>query len=192
MSNNTDLTSLICSYNSLTALDVSNNTDLIKLSCSSNSLTALDVSINTALTSLICLSNSLTALNVANGNNTNFSYFNATYNPNLSCIQVDDVAYSTANWGNIDATASFSTNCTASVNEIAHLNLTTFPNPTTGNVTFSTTKQIGTIEIYNLIGQKVAKFTNTNTIDISSLSKGIYTAKATSNSKIGVVKLIKE
>src|SRR5690606_38288273 len=32
-------------------------------------------------------------------------------NPNLSCIQVDDAAYSTANWTNIDATASFSEDC---------------------------------------------------------------------------------
>ena len=40
------------------------------------------------------------------------SYFNATNNPNLTCINVDDVTYSTTNWTNIDAQHYFSTNCT--------------------------------------------------------------------------------
>jgi len=35
-----------------------------------------------------------------------------TNNPDLRCIQVDDVAYSNANWsGDKDATARFSENC---------------------------------------------------------------------------------
>ena len=32
-------------------------------------------------------------------------------NPNLTCINVDDVTYSTNNWTNIDAQHYFSTNC---------------------------------------------------------------------------------
>ena len=43
--------------------------------------------------------------------------FNATNNPNLSCIDVDDVAWSTANWtvsdGHIDAQHYFSDNCSS-------------------------------------------------------------------------------
>jgi len=58
--------------------------------------------------------NSLTSLNVKNGNNTNFTNFNATNNPNLTCIEVDDAAYSTANWLNIDAASSFSVDCSLS------------------------------------------------------------------------------
>jgi hypothetical protein len=53
----------------------------------------------------------LISLNVQNGNNTIILGFNATGNPDLTCIQVDDVAYSTTSWTNIDATASFNTNC---------------------------------------------------------------------------------
>ena len=41
--------------------------------------------------------------------------FLADANPNLTCIEVDDVAWSTANWtvagGGIDAGVSFSTDC---------------------------------------------------------------------------------
>src|SRR5205807_2612299 len=42
----------------------------------------------------------------------NFSVFDVTGNPNLTCIQVDDFAWAEANWRNkVDATASFSTDC---------------------------------------------------------------------------------
>ena len=62
----TDLTYLNCSYNQLTALDVSNNTALRTLWCYGNQLTTLDVSNNTALTTLWCYSNQLTTLDVSN------------------------------------------------------------------------------------------------------------------------------
>ena len=111
VSHNTALKILYCGYNSLDTFDLSQNLALERLSCYVNQLVTLDVSANTALTSLKCQNNQLTELNVKNGNNTNFTNFIATNNPNLTCIQVDDDAYSTANWTNIDATASFNTNC---------------------------------------------------------------------------------
>ena len=60
-----DVTELYCSYNQLTALDVSKNTALKGLFCYNNQLTALDVSKNTALTTLSCSNNQLTALDVS-------------------------------------------------------------------------------------------------------------------------------
>ncbi len=60
-----DVTVLYCSYNQLTALDVSKNTELIGLFCYNNQLTTLDVSKNTALTTLSCSNNQLTALDVS-------------------------------------------------------------------------------------------------------------------------------
>jgi Leucine-rich repeat (LRR) protein len=113
LSQNTALTDLTCHYNSLVSLDLSQNTALINLQCHYNSLVSLDLSQNTALTTLACNNNALTTLNVTNGNNTNVTYFDANTNPNLACIQVDDVTYSTSNWTNIDAASSFSTNCGA-------------------------------------------------------------------------------
>jgi hypothetical protein len=59
------LTSLSCSSNSLTSLDVSGLTALTSLNCFNNSLTSLDVSGLTALTSLSCANNSLTSLDVS-------------------------------------------------------------------------------------------------------------------------------
>ena len=97
--------------NQLTTLDVSQNTALTVLYCGFNQLTTLDVSQNTALTILNCSSNQLTSLDFRNGNNQNLLNFNVTSNPNLTCINVDDVTYSTNNWTNIDAQHYFSTNC---------------------------------------------------------------------------------
>ncbi len=121
----TSLTTLNSNFNQLTSLDVSSNTALTSLSCSDNRLTSLDVSANTALTFLSCSGNSLTSLNIANGNNDNFidnlfggtiaNSFKATGNPNLMCIQVDNAGYSTANWPNKDATARYSTDCSAPI-----------------------------------------------------------------------------
>ena len=111
VSANTYLEYLVCDNNSLTSLDVSSNTALIYLSCYKNSLANLDVHLNTALTDFDCNSNSLTSLNVKNGHNSFFTSFDATINPSLTCIQVDDAAWSTDNWLNKDDAASYSTDC---------------------------------------------------------------------------------
>jgi hypothetical protein len=54
----------------------------------------------------------LQSLNIQNGNNDSFINFDATANPDLTCVQVDDVLIMNANWINaIDPTAIYSTNC---------------------------------------------------------------------------------
>ena len=215
LSNNTALTKLSCSLNSLTTLDLSNNPaliqlwsngndltvldlsnnpDLIYLGCQGNDLTALNLSNNTALTLLFCHNNDLTNLNVANGNNTIVSVFNATGNPNLTCIQVDNIAWSTTNWTiNIDATASFSTNCSLAINNLIFKNISIYPNPTTGVVNFNFVEQIETITVYNLLGTKVNYFTNTNSINMATLPNGVYMLTVmTVSGKIITKKVIKK
>ena len=110
VSNNTALTNLYCRSNQLTSLDVSNNTALTILWCYENQLTSLDVSNNNALTELDCGDNQLTSLDVRNGNNTNFTNFYSTNNPDLICIFVDDASYSTTNWADIDPASTFVNN----------------------------------------------------------------------------------
>ena len=61
-----ELTTLGCSYNQLTELDVSNNTALAELYCYVNQLTELDVRNNLALTYLDCEDNLLTELDIRN------------------------------------------------------------------------------------------------------------------------------
>ena len=103
---------LNCSYNLLTSLDVSTCTSLYNLNCINNLLTSLDVSTCTSLYNLNCINNQLTSLDVKNGINIYMEVFLAYNNPNLSCIKVDDVAFSNTNWViYVDTTAFFSLTC---------------------------------------------------------------------------------
>ena len=61
----TALTSLNCSNNQLSSLDVSNNTKLARLDCFNNQLSSLDMSKNTALTWLKCDNNQLASLDMS-------------------------------------------------------------------------------------------------------------------------------
>ena len=79
--------------------------------CQDNQLTSLDVSNNTTLESLRCHVNQLTCLKLKNGNNINMTYFGATNNPNLTCIEADDEVWATANLIYIDTQTSFSEDC---------------------------------------------------------------------------------
>ncbi len=110
----TALISLNCQSNQISNLDVSAITTLKSLTCGFNQLTNLDVSANIALNSLSCRHNFLTILNIRNGNNGNFLTFQATNNPNLPCIKVDDAAYMNTYWASAkDAGASYDENCNA-------------------------------------------------------------------------------
>jgi Leucine-rich repeat (LRR) protein len=104
---------LDCSGNQFTSLDLSAFTLLTSLNCSNNLITTLDLSENTQLNSLYCYNNQLTSLNLKNGNNTAIcgGCFGAFNNPGLMCIQVDNAAWSGANWYGIDAGSGFSEDC---------------------------------------------------------------------------------
>ncbi len=116
LSQNTNLTSLMCDENNLTSINVSQNFALTELTCAWNDLTQLDVSNNTNLTLLSCGGNDLNYLNMKNISTNTLTGFYAYGTPNLTCIEVDDVAAATAAWTNIDAASSFATSCTPIVN----------------------------------------------------------------------------
>ena len=111
ISKNIKLTVLLIDGNKLTEFDVSNNTALERLIASGNQLTNLDLTKNNNLKEVACNHNQLTTLNIKNEENTKITYFKTHNNPNLNCIEVDDAAYSTANWTDIDSHTSFSEDC---------------------------------------------------------------------------------
>lgn len=114
VSNNILLQNFMCNDNKLTEINVSKNTELVMFDCLDNQLTSLDISKNTKITELACENNKLTSLNLKNGGNTNLdlTFSNFSNNPDLKCIQVDDVAYSIATWSAIkDETAEFNLDC---------------------------------------------------------------------------------
>jgi Leucine-rich repeat (LRR) protein len=145
VSQNTALTELSCWNNQLTSIDVSNNLALNALYCNDNLITNLDISSNTSLWNLLCYGNQLINLNVKNGNNFNWleSFegipFVCTNNPSLTCIEVDDVAFSDTNWtvanGYIDPQHYFSNNCSGTAIE-----------------EYSTTKEV--LKVTDLLGRE--------------------------------------
>jgi Leucine-rich repeat (LRR) protein len=111
---NIELKELMCGSNELTAIDITNNLNLEVFDCQFNKITNLDISKNPLIVSIGCDNNQLTYLNLKNGANTNLdlTYINFVNNPNLKCIQVDNVTYSNTNWANSkDITAYYSTDC---------------------------------------------------------------------------------
>ncbi|MEO8237127.1 MAG: T9SS type A sorting domain-containing protein [Flavobacterium sp.] len=194
------MTGLYCESNQLTALDVSQNLALKGLTCQYNQLTSLNVSNNKALTYLVCLSNKLQSLNLKNGKNTSFNYFSIGFmnNPDLSCITVDDAAYSTSNWSAAkDATATYKTNCsTLGIEDSVFDKVVLYPNPTKDEVTI-TNIALEKATVYNTLGQLVKSFTlnssdTNNTISLSGLPKGIYYVYLINQDKASAKKVIVE
>jgi hypothetical protein len=206
----TALTSLLCQSNLLTSLDVSTCSALTVLVCRNNSLTSLDLSGCTALTYLDCTYNQLSCLNISNGNNINIFWndegyydFHTYNNPNLSCIEVDDVAWSNANLANpnnIDSTASFSLNCNCSGAGISDINerntLMIYPNPTNGDFTITGLELVGTVSSLSLtdMNGKAVKVLDTKATKFSmaSIKPGVYFLNILSENKQEVLKIVKE
>jgi hypothetical protein len=167
VSANTALFQLACNDNQLTSLNLPNSSALVNLYCYSNQLTSLDVSTKWNLNTLCCQNNQLTNLslppyanfsifycsnnlisnlNIQNGHNNSLQNFDASGNPNLTCIQVDNVAFMNTTWGNAkDISASYSANCNPLTNCYAHFTMSpdTIPqtwyalNQCTGNGTIN-------------------------------------------------------
>jgi LruC domain-containing protein len=111
LGNNTLLESFWFQNNQISSIDISNNTLLLHLHGEDNQLNSLDITNNSTLNSVDLSNNQLERLNASNGNNEFLTWFMVINNPNLTCIQVDDAIWSTANWPNKDATASYSEDC---------------------------------------------------------------------------------
>jgi len=205
VSNNTALTILTCFSNQLSSLDVSSNTVLTELSCANNQLTSLDLSTNTALTYFSCSNNQLTSLDVRNGNNTAISAgnFNATTNPNLSCILVDDASWSTTNWTNKDATSTFLNNeaeCTAlSIQQNTFgSEFNVYPNPNNGvsKINFGETYSEVNLQVIDILGKVISTQNHTNTNEVilntEDYTSGVYFVKVQSGTKLATIKLVVE
>ena len=80
-----------------------------------------------------------------------------------------------------------------SVNDNFLLDFSVYPNPTKGILNIQSTTSISQIEIYTLLGQLVLSNSNKNTIDISSVSQGLYFIKVKDeNGNFGTKKVVKK
>ncbi|MGB0917861.1 MAG: T9SS type A sorting domain-containing protein, partial [Flavobacteriales bacterium] len=196
LSQNTALTWLICSGNSLTELDLSNNLSLEQVRCNSNLLSNFDLSVHSNFTYLECNNNPISTLNVANGNNANISYFSATNNPNLMCIQVDNATASAGSpFWHEDATASYSENCqTVGISEATTETFSVYPNPAVNTLTIANSgTAIANITLINVTGKTVKTVAaNTTTIDVSNLTSGVYFLQVQTEDKLMNTRFIKQ
>lgn len=106
-----NIRSLQAFRNNLTSVDLSANTMLLQVLLETNELETLDVSMLPLLTDLKAHSNQLTSVNMANGKNENFTRVEFQGNPNLTCIQVDNLEVPSSGWLK-DNEAGYSTDCT--------------------------------------------------------------------------------
>lgn len=198
----TALEGLDCGANPISNLDLSQNLNLKALICNINfQLTSLDVSQNTALTYLNCSwIPQLAFLDVRNGNNANFTYFDAIIDTNLKCIYVDDKNASyLSSW--IKDTSSHWVNDTLDCQNITSLNeynnksnfLNIYPNPATNYAYFEFENLQVQLTIYDLQNKVVFnEYINQNPykLDISGFDKGIYLCSWFKNDYSAVKKLI--
>jgi hypothetical protein len=68
-------------------------------------------------------------------------------------------------------------------------NFSVYPNPSTGVLSFKDTKNLNTVEVYSILGEKILSQTNQKTITLSGFSKGVYFARVNG---MQVVKLVKD
>ncbi len=92
LSNNSLLYFLNISQNELlTQLDISSLTGIFRMYCYGNIIEELDLSLNTNLSKVHLQNNNLNFLNIKNGNNEDIYEIITIMNPNLFCIEVDNV-----------------------------------------------------------------------------------------------------
>jgi hypothetical protein len=163
---------------------------------------------------LHCNNNNLSTLVVQNGANTllNGLYatnpggdplvyeqcFDATNNPNLSCIFVDDVANCNTNWLGKDATSYYVSSqqeCDSLQNdEFITNSFTIYPNPVNDMLFIKKNNNIiQKIVVYDVMGKTVIDQNGTIAqIDFSNITNGLYLVKITSEKETIVKKIIKK
>ncbi|XCF05106.1 T9SS type A sorting domain-containing protein [Tamlana crocina] len=207
LSGNALLEYLYCHNNKLTDLDLSGAAKLKVLSCYLNDISVLDLSAAPSLRALSCGSNALTALNVKNGNNANFTYFDARNNPELSCIEVDNASYSTSNWPNKDSGTGYSNDCVVSnkvsqkkqsddnallsMNQVEKKDYKLYPNPVEDvlNIVLNNGLLLKQVKGYSAYGQLVFVEKKLS-LDLNTLVKGIYFIEIETNKGIFTEKIM--
>ena len=189
----------------LTALDTSTLAALTILNVRQNSLAGvLDLHLNGSLVVVDCSRQSsptydtLTGIDMANGNNVNVTSFDSDFNGAASSINVDDASEYPAgylmdggNWSK-DFNSTYISGGLGTDDNIATL-FRMYPNPAKGYVFIASKSQVSVMDVYSITGKLVltkALSFGDNSINISSLSSGVYLAKFSSENRSETKKLI--
>lgn len=100
-------------YSNVNTLNLTNSENISKIHIEGNFIDSIDLSNFINLNEVVLKSNQLKFLNLKNGYNQSIQNIDLENNPDLTCIQVDDPAWSEANWTQIDPQMYFSEFCGA-------------------------------------------------------------------------------
>ncbi|MFT5819081.1 MAG: hypothetical protein ACI8ZM_000303 [Crocinitomix sp.] len=218
VSNNTELWELSISNNEIAEVDFSNNPNLIYLDCNYNPFTELDLTHNDSLKALNCIGGNVKNLNLDNnsglesihlehgifeglsiqsGNNIIMDSWGHVFlddNPLLTCVMVDDPAFSTTNWTEVDGILNFSLECDYSnVEEVVVFEFKVYPNPTTEKLNLETNVSNLEMRIYAISGEVLLHEklnSGNNSIDVSALSQGVYLVQLIGNGQVYIEQII--
>ncbi|QOD59949.1 T9SS type A sorting domain-containing protein [Polaribacter haliotis] len=122
------------SGNELENLDTYGNIALGRLKVDYNKLKYLDFQNNINLVELNASFNELIGLNLKSGKNNILFNIDLKNNANLTCVEVDNVSFSTNNWPKRDAQTTFSTDCAPVNDNCSNAIPLTFGQPTPGDI----------------------------------------------------------
>lgn len=209
LTGNTGLLHLDCHACMLTSLDVSTNTALKYLYCSDNSLTSLDISNNTALILLDCANNNLSTQAIDNiycalllreaVDEARIYPVNETSSSNHEIVIATNKENAKAkNWDvwyffyNTEVPTIGNYNCESGI-ELIENNVAIYPNPANNILNITSEAQIESIEFYDILGKivlsKAGVSATESSIDVSSLTRGIYILKLQTEKGIASYKI---
>ncbi len=193
VSNMASLVNLSCNNNQMTSLTIQNLPNLNSLYCHENLLTQVDASTTAVERALFSNNPNLTSVNLKN-NTLNLCFVLLTGGvdytcdmflncPSLQTVCLDQIDIDTSLfYSNFpQQNATFSTNCTMSVDETSNAsNFKLYPNPVENRLYLDLYNLSGTKQllIFNTLGQliesRLITSTDNENIDVSKFQKGNY------------------
>ena len=118
----------------------------------------------------------------------------------------EEISYNIINAGGVTVVGSgdadndipsgtITADCVLSIDDNALEGFTFFPNPAENVLNISAQREVQSIAVFNLVGQKVMEQSinaTSSAIDISRLSNGAYILQVSANDQVGTFKLIKQ
>lgn len=179
----TTLQTLWAYSTNLSSLDFTSNIGLVNMDIANGNFTSIDVSMLPGLVQFYCNQNDLlTSLDISNNSNDILVTMWADNNPNLTCIQVDDVADANSrdpgDWRK-DVTADYLETCVLSNDNFDVLSFSLYPNPVDDGFYIDSDYK-GSLYLYDILGNQIIYRTlgiGVNYLDTSSFSAGMYLLK---------------
>ncbi|WP_290847197.1 T9SS type A sorting domain-containing protein [Flavobacterium sp.] len=187
--------------NLLTDIDFSNFPELTSVDVSANNFTSLDFGANTELYDLGCGNNpNLASVNVKNVTQQNCAVGVMSFDawmetPNLVSVCADaneiECLQQVLTWNGAHPNTVFTSDCSLAVPDVSKADAILFPNPTSSTVEIKSDFDIKVVTVFDSNGRKVEAKRQSNVLDLTGLSSGIYLVKIETTNAISVQKVSK-